>query len=164
MEHMIIDIVATRPEGDIIHVDMTKVTQACLPCRSSDLDERPTTPCPLDEAHRTVQLGQLAAAMRSVVERGEEQPEPVWDELLGWAVGDYVSWGPNGRATTVRITGTGSRYGRSFSYESWDGYLNGVDDSIFMSLERKVANWRRATEEERETFDRLYRPAPQNWN
>ncbi|WP_030277184.1 hypothetical protein [Streptomyces sp. NRRL B-24484] len=164
MEHQIFEIVDTVEEGPFYFVvDLNKVTRSCW-CKLADEDERPATPCPLDEERRAEQLGRLSGAFRSVLERGQEQPEPVRAQLLGWSVGDYVSWDLRDGAATVRITGISTQYGRFFTYESWDGHREGVDDSVFMSLEEKVANWRRATDEERERFDRLYRPAPQNWD
>ncbi|MEZ0092534.1 hypothetical protein [Streptacidiphilus sp. EB129] len=46
VEHLIIDVVASRTEGDILHLDPSDVTQTCLACA---IDPAQTHgPCPLD--------------------------------------------------------------------------------------------------------------------
>ncbi|MFC1405810.1 MULTISPECIES: hypothetical protein [Streptacidiphilus] len=48
MEHLIMDVVGTRAEGDALRLDLTRTTQTCLTC-SSHRDET-DGPCPLDTA------------------------------------------------------------------------------------------------------------------
>ncbi|MFB8236112.1 hypothetical protein ACFC58_06130 [Kitasatospora purpeofusca] len=163
-DHQFFDVIETievTPFSFVVVPD--KVTRVCV-CQLAPEDERPTTPCPLDQERRTEQLGRLATAFRAALARAEEEPKPVRRELLGWAAGDYVSWDGRDGASTVRITGVSTRYGRFIDWESTDGYEETEDDTVFMSLEAKTARWRRATDEERARFNRLYRPAPQNWN
>ena len=46
MEHLIMDVVGTRIEGDALRLDLTRTTQTCLAC-SSHRDQA-DGPCPLD--------------------------------------------------------------------------------------------------------------------
>ncbi|MEV7776253.1 hypothetical protein [Kitasatospora sp. NPDC086791] len=163
MDHLIIPVVGSRQDGDTIHIDMTDVSEICF-CKLLDPEERPITPCPLDEAQRTEALGRVAAGLRALQGKRAEEPEAERETLCGWGAGDYVSWDvPHVGVATVRITGTGSRYNPSLSYESWDGVTESVEGSAYMSLADKVRRWRRATAQERARFDDLATPAPANW-
>ncbi len=168
MDHMIIDVVGSREDGNVIHIDMTQVTKACLTCRMVDEDERPTTPCPLDQEQRREQLAGLSAALRGLQVARTQAAEAVPVEAPRvpgeWRAGDYVSWDlRHDGVNTVRITGTGTRHNTSVSYESSDGHRELVDGSMFMSLAEKTRGWRLATEEERAKFEARYRPGLQNW-
>ncbi|MFJ1757570.1 hypothetical protein [Kitasatospora sp. NPDC088134] len=158
--HELFDIVETVELDPFNFVVLPETTRKACWCKFGPEDERPTTPCPLDELRRADMLTRIATVVRAHMEQLGSQGR---EELLGWAVGDYVSWDLRDDTVTVRITGISTRYGRYLHYEDWDGHGEMVDDTVFLPLEEKVARWRRATDEERETFDRLHRPAPQNW-
>ncbi|GGJ68045.1 hypothetical protein [Streptomyces brasiliensis] len=75
--------------------------------------------------------------------------------------GQYVSWDTRDGATTVQITAVDRFH---ITYRSADDHWEGVESTVFSSLEEKTADWRPATETEAMAFKTRFRPAPENWN
>ncbi|MGJ3559649.1 hypothetical protein ACR6C2_16895 [Streptomyces sp. INA 01156] len=80
-------------------------------------------------------------------------------------VGTCIAYGQSPDAAVVRITSVNRMgYNPSICVESWDGHGDIWISSMFASLDDITADWRPATDEETAKFERLYQPAPQNWN
>jgi hypothetical protein len=77
-----------------------------------------------------------------------------------WKEGDYITW-PGVEPDCYLLTGVNRFY---ITYEARDGYRATVDDTIGMSLADKIKDWQPATPEQIARFERLYQPAPSNWD
>lgn len=75
-------------------------------------------------------------------------------------IGDYVTWHTDSD-DCYRITSVDAHH---ITYQCWDDVLESVDADMWRSLEEKTRHWRLATPEQIARFERLFRPAPQNWN
>jgi Lon protease-like protein len=79
-----------------------------------------------------------------------------------YTAGQFISWDlSRDGAVTVKLTGV-DRF--RISYRSWDGVTEAVEATAYRTLAQQTADWRPATPEEIATFERLDRPAPQNWD
>ncbi|MCT9093455.1 hypothetical protein N4G70_31985 [Streptomyces sp. ASQP_92] len=77
-------------------------------------------------------------------------------------VGTCVAWNIRSGATViVRLTGFGPD---GVSYTCTDGFREYQPTSFAISLDDITGRWRPATAEETAEFERLYRPAPENWD
>ncbi|MFD7015204.1 hypothetical protein [Streptomyces sp. NPDC059928] len=76
--------------------------------------------------------------------------------------GSCGSWSiPYTGTVTVRLAHADQH---GVSYTSADGYRKYQPTSFALSLDDITAHWRPATPEETAEFERLYRPAPENWD
>ncbi|MEV6048704.1 hypothetical protein [Streptomyces xanthochromogenes] len=76
-------------------------------------------------------------------------------------VGTYVAWTTWSGQSVVRLA---SVSGDGVSHTCTDGFREYQPTSFAISLDDITARWRPATADETAEFERLYQPAPENWD
>ncbi|MGA5497741.1 hypothetical protein ACPCSP_25595 [Streptomyces cinereoruber] len=79
-------------------------------------------------------------------------------ERPAWQVGDYITW--PGNPDCYRLVHVG-RF--AITYEARDGVRQEAEETALRTLAQDTADWRPATPEQIARHQRLYRPAPSNW-
>ncbi|MFI6056520.1 hypothetical protein ACIBCO_41540 [Streptomyces violascens] len=77
-------------------------------------------------------------------------------------IGTCIAWTVRSGGTVVVRLASAGRDG--VSYTCTDGFREYQPTSFALSLDDITARWRPATPDETAEFERLYQPAPENWD
>ncbi|MFC7791368.1 hypothetical protein [Streptomyces cinereoruber] len=80
-------------------------------------------------------------------------------ERPAWKAGDYITW--PGNPDCYQLVHVG-RF--DITYEARDGVRQEVRETAFRTLAQNTVDWQHATPEQIARHQRLYRPAPNNWD